>query len=232
MGHSEQAFQLPLDLVPACTGDGSFTLHCPGLGEHYHSRHGAATESRHVYIRNGLQACGKRKLSVLEVGLGTGLNALLTWMECVHSGLEVEYVALEPFPLPWKVHADLRHAHILGGPEWVGGFDAMMAVPSGEQKALSNGFAFRWEQMRVQELDATDSFDLVYFDAFAPKVQPAMWTGEVFARTARAMRTGGLLVTYCVKGSARRAMEQAGLRTERLPGPPGKKQMLRATKQG
>lgn len=214
------------------TADGSFTLDSPGLGEHYHSLHGAASESRHVYIHNGLLACEKRKLNVLEVGLGTGLNALLTWMACVCNGLEVDYVALEPFPLPKEAHAALHHAHILGGPQWVGGFDSIMAAPPGERHVLPGGFSFRREQVRVQELEVRDAFELVYFDAFAPKVQPAMWTAEVFSRVARAMRAGGVLVTYCVKGSARRAMEQAGWRTERLPGPPGKKQMLRATCMG
>lgn len=232
MAYSGDAFQQPEDLVPVRTADGSFTLDSRHLGEHYHSLHGAAAESRHVYIRNGLCASVGRKLAVLEVGLGTGLNALLTWTECVQRNLQVDYVALEPFPVPQEVRAAMAHERIVGGVAWKDGFEAMMTAPPGVRQVLSGGFAFCWQKMRVQQLEERNAFDLVFYDAFAPRVQPAMWTGDVFGRVARAMRTGGLLVTYCASGNARRAMAAAGLQVERLAGPPGKREMVRAWKRG
>lgn len=217
-----------MDLVPVRTADGSFTLDSHSIGEHYHSLHGALTESRHVYIAQGLLASGKPSMSVLEVGLGTGLNALLTWMACRDGGLAVDYLALEPYPLPEPLRNHLDHAAVAGQPELAAGLAKMLSVPPGVTLDLGDGFHFRSLRLPVQQLDHSVAFDLVYFDAFAPGVQPEMWSEEVFRRVHRALRPGGLLVTYCAKGDVRRAMQAAGLQVERLQGPPGKRHMLRA----
>lgn len=210
------------------TGDGSFTLRSAALGEPYHSLHGAVAESMHVYIRNGLLSTGKRQLDVLEVGLGTGLNALLTALECRRAGLEVDYSALEPHPLPARMLESLGHVATVAGGN--GELHRLMDQPAGAWTARAAGFRFRWDRMRVQELDAEQSFDVVYYDAFAPAVQPGMWKLDVFQRVFRAMRPGGVLVTYCAKGDVRRTLLEAGLQAVRLPGPPGKVHMLKATR--
>ncbi|MCB0757736.1 MAG: tRNA (5-methylaminomethyl-2-thiouridine)(34)-methyltransferase MnmD [Flavobacteriales bacterium] len=221
-------FVPPTDLVPVRTADGSYTLDSATLGEHYHSLYGALTESRHVYIEQGLLATGKRKLDILEVGLGTGLNALLTWSESDRLGINVNYWALEPFPLPAGLHEHLHHTAVIGAPERQEGYTAMMNMRNGGAVELSALFHFHRERREVQHLDANEAFDLVYFDAFAPAVQPDMWTVDVFRRVYRAMRPEALMVTYCAKGDVRRAMIEAGLRAERVPGPPGKYRMLKA----
>lgn len=219
---------MPDDLVVVRTADGSSTLDSPALGEHFHSLFGAVTESRHVYIRNGLHAMGKTKLDILEVGLGTGLNALLTCAETITRGLDVNYTALEPFPLPKQLWQAMGHVQAVGGPMTANIHEQIMDNAAGRWIQVGGGFIFRWLPAKVQQLDATGAFDLVYFDAFAPGIQPGMWTAEVFRRMHRAMRPGAILVTYCAKGAVRRAMGQAGLATDRLPGPPGKREMLRA----
>lgn len=219
-------FQLPADLEKVLTADGSFTLRSAALGEQYHSLHGAVTESMHVYIRNGLLSTGKDRLDVLEVGLGTGLNALLTLRECRQAHLGVDYLALEPHPLPAGVLESVDHAAAVAGTD----LPDLINLPAGEWTACGPGCRFRWERKGVLELDAEQAFDLVYYDAFAPAVQPEMWTLEVFERIFRAMRPGALLVTYCAKGAVRRTMLQAGLEAVRVPGPPGKYHMLKATR--
>lgn len=221
-------FSPPADLIPVRTEDGSFTLDSPALGEHYHSLFGAVTESRHVYIEQGLRSTEKSKLDILEVGLGTGLNALLTWMECGPTGPQVDYLALEPYPLPQRLRMAADHISSINAPGKEKGFKAMMSSPDSEWLELQDGFRFRWERQEVQQLEMKEAFDLVYFDAFAPAIQPAMWTLDVFRRIHRAMRPGAILVTYCAKGDVRRAMIQAGLMAERVQGPPGKHRMLKA----
>lgn len=219
-------FSPPTDLVTIRTADGSFTLDSPALGEHYHSLHGAVAESRHVYIQQGLRSTGKQKLDILEVGFGTGLNALLTWVECEQAGLQVNYLALEPYPLPSSLRMASGHPAAINEPAKEQGFEAMMNLPDREWLELSDGFRFRKDSQRVQELEAELAFDLVYFDAFAPVIQPSMWSLDVFQRIHRAMRPGAILVTYCAKGDVRRTMMQAGLKPERVQGPPGKYKIL------
>lgn len=223
--------QFPPDLVPVRTADGSHTLDSRALKEHYHSLHGAAAESRHVYIANGLLATGRQELRILEIGLGTGLNVLLTWIECGRRGWKADYVALEPFPLPERLWSALGHPAALGALGRQNGYDAMMRARAGEQILPGDGFTFRWERGIVQHIRYVEELDLVYYDAFSPAVQPDMWTKAVFDGLCRAMRSGARLVTYCAKGSVRRAMMEAGLEVQQLPGAPGKRQMTGVQRQ-
>ena len=220
----------PTDLLPERTGDGSFTLASAAMGEHYHSLFGALTESRHVYLEQGLLNLGKPNTDVLEVGLGTGLNALLTWAEADSKELEVNYSALEPFPLSPRSIADVGHIATTGLSDMMDGYNAMMNARTGDLLELSPGFRFQCLKQEVQDLEAIQAFDLVYFDAFAPAIQPEMWTVDVFHRIYRAMRPGAVLVSYYAKGDVRRAMLEVGLQAERISGPPGKYKMLRATR--
>jgi tRNA U34 5-methylaminomethyl-2-thiouridine-forming methyltransferase MnmC len=212
------------------TGDGSFSLDSAALGEHYHSLHGALTESRHVYVEHGFRSLYQERIDLLEIGFGTGLNALLAWQESDARKMEVNYLAIEPDPVPEDLWSTLGHTTAIGAPEMETGYRQMMRAVAGENYQVSGYFNFRTTMKRVQELDAINAFDLVFHDAFAPRIQPEMWTLNVFITLFRAMRPGAILVTYCAKGEVRRTMLAAGFRVERLPGPPGKHEMLRAQK--
>ena len=214
---------------PVRTRDGSLTLRSEAVGEQYHSRHGAVLESRYVFIGAGLKAIKKAHISVLEVGLGTGLNALLTWVEAERSGITIDYHAMEPCPLSIADIDQLDHTGHLGVEGKRTSHLRMMASRA-ERIEPDACFGFTCSISDVRELDLVDRFDLVYFDAFSPEKQPELWTDEVFSRVFRAMRPGALLVTYCAKGEVRRAMIRTGFTVERLKGPPGKREMFRATR--
>lgn len=210
------------------TADGSNTLRDPSLDEPYHSLHGALQESWHVFIVNGLRAVDRQDVDVLEVGLGTGLNMLLTWLQVVEGKGRVRYTALEPHPLPRPLLQAVDHCVQCGVPTLTDAWlDAMTAAPGALTEGLG-GFRFTWRQAGVEALTDTAAFDVVYFDAFAPRKQPGLWTADVFARLFRALRPGGVLVTYSAKGEVRRTLEAVGFRVEKLTGPPGKREMLRA----
>jgi tRNA U34 5-methylaminomethyl-2-thiouridine-forming methyltransferase MnmC len=212
------------------TADGSLTLHIAEWDEPYHSRHGAVQESTHVFIKAGLERVDKPTIDVLEVGLGTGLNLLLTWVRCLEGKCAVNYTALEPYPVV-KAHLEaLGHAEELA---WPGLHEPFLEVMTGAPDAWQQGIGglrFRRLERLVQDFDEESMADVVYFDAFAPEKQPGMWSEPVFRRIFRALRPGGALVTYCAKGEVRRTMQAAGFTVERLPGPPGKREMLRATR--
>lgn len=220
----------PADLVPYRTADGSLTLRSVILGEQYHSKFGAVQESTHVFIKAGLEHAAREVVDVLEVGLGTGLNLLLTWIRCLEGKNRVRYTALEPFPLRVDQLEALGHCADLAWPGLHEPFIARMTDGHGEWHDAVGGLAFRLLPMHVAELDDENAYDIVYFDAFAPDVQMEMWTEDVFQRMYRALRPDGVLVTYCAKGMVRRVMTSAGFIVERLPGPPGKREMLRAMK--
>lgn len=166
-------------------------------------------------------------MDLLEVGLGTGLNALLTLIETERTGQMVRYSALEPWPVSAETLAELDHPAALGRPDLRQQFEHMM---NANKIQLTDGFAFQRSALPVQELTTEAAYDLVYFDAFAPTVQPEMWTLDVFQRIHRSMRPEATLVTYCAKGVVRRTFLEAGFSVERLKGAPGKLEMLRATR--
>lgn len=207
------------------TADGSPTLFVPALDEHYHSVKGARTESQHVFISQGLCACRAAAPRVLEVGFGTGLNALLTWAEADRAGRPVHYTTLERYPLPPSAVRALDYADA----------DRLLALheaPWERPAVLSPCFTLLKRQADFTVLALPSAaFDVVYMDAFAPEKQPEMWSEDRLALLFRALAPGGLLTTYCAKGSVRRLLQHVGFITERLPGPPGgKREILRARK--
>ncbi len=220
----------PDDFRPRSTRDGSLTLRSEVLGEQYHSLHGALNESMHVFIRNGLDRATAGPVDILEVGLGTGLNALLTWCHADRAERAVRYTALEPHPLPADALAALGHARTAGEPDRDADFLRMMTAPADAVQELSPWFRFMWTQRPLQGLELHEAFDLIYFDAFSPRVQPELWTVVSFRHVHALLRPGGALVTYCAKGEVRRAMLAAGFAVQRLQGPPGKREMFRAVK--
>lgn len=203
------------------TADGSFTLFIPEVEETYHSKHGAVQESMHVFIENGLFQFNKNEIRILEVGLGTGLNASLTFQ---HAKGGVHYVALEPYPLSKEVLLqleDLSHSF----------FEMQFhESKSGEIVSISECFSFVRMEVGLEEFQWEEKFDLIYFDAFGPRVEPGLWTLERMQQCFNLLNEGGMLVTYCAKGEVRRNLQTAGFEVERLPGPPGKREMLRARK--
>ena len=228
----------PDQRLPQPTSDGSMTLHSERFGQCYHSRHGARTESDHVFLDAGygLAAEGRTDapLRILELGLGTGLNALLTlarWQDD-GAGFPLDYVALEPFPLRAEERSDLGLSGIAGREAE----EDIHARPEADRHTAEwpGGGQFTrlrttWQQF-ARDRTRDKGFDVIYFDAFAPDSQPELWAPERFDEAFRLLREGGILVTYCAKGAVRRAMKGAGFRVERRPGPPGKREMLRAVR--
>jgi tRNA U34 5-methylaminomethyl-2-thiouridine-forming methyltransferase MnmC len=215
---------------PFITGDGSDTLISLKYGEPYHSRTGAVQESMHVYIAAGLKALSRKmdEVSIFEMGLGTGLNVLLS---CAYAdGVKVRYTALESEPLSEEIAKELNYPAILRRPALKPVLDQIHTAGWNVWMELVPGFFFRKIKTPLQQYVPDSRFDLVYFDAFAPDSQPELWTDAIFAKLAEAMNPEALLVTYSAKGNVRRAMEAAGLEASRLPGPPGKREMLRARK--
>jgi tRNA U34 5-methylaminomethyl-2-thiouridine-forming methyltransferase MnmC len=212
------------------TGDGSATYKVEDWDEPYHSRHGAIQESLHVFIANGLRLCQQESIRVLEMGFGTGLNALLSLLEIEGKACAIEYTALEAYPLDNAEVKQLNYLDKLGAPHLSDAFWRMHSGPWAEDIPISPSFTLHKINTDFRDYRATGKFDLVYFDAFSPRVQPELWTSMQFERMYAALETNGILVTYCAKGSVRRAMQENGFRVERLHGPPGKREMLRASK--
>ncbi len=214
------------------TGDGSNTLFVPELNEFYHSAKGAYSESMHVFIDSGFKKVAEHgNINILEVGFGTGLNCLLTLVEAVNQNISVFYDSLEPFPLDWRLVEKLGYIHIVDFPGAEKCLEILHQSSAGTWMSLNKLFSFRKNIVKIEDarLPAC-KYDLIYYDAYAPKAQPAMWTPDKFLKIFDSMRLNGVFVTYCSRGQVRRDLQNTGFEVERLPGPPGKKEMLRAIK--
>ena len=214
------------------TEDGSHSLKLRDVDEHYHSVYGAIAESRHVFIEAGLKIVLKAspsQLNILEVGFGTGLNALLTLFAIRHTDVVIRYTALEPFPLDEKIWQALNYPEFLDANEAAESFSGLHNSPWEQMHEITTGFYIQKTRKGILDLSpAAPVFNLVYFDAFSPDVQPELWTEEIFELISKITRPDAVLVTYSARGSVRRAMQKAGFAVERLPGPKGKREMLRA----
>ncbi|MEL6670696.1 MAG: tRNA (5-methylaminomethyl-2-thiouridine)(34)-methyltransferase MnmD [Bacteroidota bacterium] len=211
------------------TKDGSSTLYAPRFDEHYHSRHGAMQESQHVFLKMGWDALAEdlQEVRLLEMGFGTGLNAWLTRQVCAPRKLH--YVGLEAYPLEEKLWRTLNYGQE-GGGAMDEALEQLHRAPWEEAVALDDHFTLEKREVDLLAFDPDQSFHLVYFDAFAPLAQPELWTEEVMQKLYQMMEPGGIWVSYCAKGDVRRALQAAGFTVEKLPGPPGKREMLRAIK--
>ncbi|MCV6630674.1 MAG: tRNA (5-methylaminomethyl-2-thiouridine)(34)-methyltransferase MnmD [Flavobacteriaceae bacterium] len=213
------------------TGDGSVTIQLEDWKEQYHSKHGAIEEAKHVFIRMGLETqLHKKEIQLLEIGFGTGLNAFISYLELLNYDTKVHYTGIEAYPVVETEWRALNYVHCLDATVHQSIFEAMHEAPWEENLALSSHFKLIKSQLKFEEISAKNTYDLVYFDAFGARVQPELWTEVIFDRMFQAMKSEGVLVTYAAKGSVRRAMQEVGFTVERLPGPPGKREMLRATK--
>jgi len=223
------------------TADGSDTLFQRDLNQHYHSTFGAIQESRHIFIENGFKHAIKEMhpgtgnmaeiLSILEIGFGTGLNALLTQAGAEKHGVRVHYTALELFPLKKTYWEALNYPYLAGECDYSQVFPKLHSAKWDKPQEISPHFMLHKVHDTLEAfLPAAGTFDLVYFDAFGPDAQPELWTADIFRTLCKGMSARGILVTYSVKGTVVRALRSAGFRAEKLAGPPGKRHILRAVK--
>ena len=199
--------------------------------EQYHSKHGAIQEAYHVFIKSGLDLFENQEINILEIGFGTGLNAFITLIEFDKRNLKVNYTGVEAYPVSIEELNQLNYLEELKSLSRKSDFDLMHTSPWGDKVEIVENFNLKKEQILFKEISAIAEYDLIYFDAFGARVQPELWTVEIFQIMFNAMKSNGYLVTYAAKGSVRRAMQEVGFLVERLPGPPGKREMLRAKKQ-
>lgn len=212
------------------TADGSKTIQIKEWGEQYHSLHGAIQEAYHVFIKHGLSLFDHRSISILEIGLGTGLNALITLIESPKLNLKIRYTGIEKYPVTTDELRGLNYTAKLEAEEHLEHFNRIHTSIWNTDIPITGDFLLHKQQKDFKKLDFENEFDLIYFDAFGARVQPELWTEEIFEKMFKALKNEGVLVTYAAKGSARRAMQAVGFSVERLPGPPGKREMLRARK--
>lgn len=220
------------DIQIISTADGSHSLFNRNLNETYHSVHGAVRESRHVFIKNGLDffcdQSASSAVTIFEMGFGTGLNVWLTVQRAIKSGLQVHYSSLEAYPLPEAVWSQLNYA---SSPEEKDLFQKIHTSPWDEEVKLLPDFTLRKINASLLDVDLEPcTSDLIYFDAFAPSKQPELWEMSALSKIAKIMRPRGVFVTYCAKGQLKRDLKSLNLRVETLEGPPGKKEMVRALK--
>ena len=212
------------------TADGSKTLYIPDFEEHYHSIHGALSEAQHVFVKHGLKSIPKTKLSILEMGFGTGLNAYLTCLENRKLHNEITYTALEAYPVNPDLANKMEYIGLLGFEDEEAVFQYMHQCSWNDLHMIDQYFTLQKIESTIQNVVFQNTFDLVYYDAFAPRVQPELWTEEIFAKILSVMNVGAILVTYCAKGSVKRALKAVGFEVESLEGPARKREMTRAKK--
>lgn len=219
------------DLVIESTADGSHTLFVPAMNEHYHSVNGARQESEHIFIKTAFDFCTKSHINILEIGFGTGLNVYLTVLSARDQSKHVNYTSLELYPLSQTVTDKLNYADKDSTNDKVL-FQKLHSLDWNIKCEVIAYFSLTKIHTDFTKLDwkIDQSYDIIYFDAFAPDKQPDMWNQSVFDYLYANTAPGGILTTYCAKGVVRRMMQQSGYRVERLPGPPGKREMLRAVK--
>lgn len=216
------------------TSDGSKTIQIEDWNEQYHSIHGAINEANHVFIKHGLLFFNEHNtdvspISILEIGFGTGLNALLTFLKGEDLKLAIDYVGVEAYPVSEAEVGALNYTDLVSK-DHESLFKNMHASDWNIPHALSPNFNLEKQQKYFKDIKDQSAFDIIYFDAFGARVQPELWTEAIFKIMIKALKPKGVLVTYAAKGSVRRAMQVVGFEVERLPGPPGKREMLRAIK--
>jgi len=212
------------------TSDGSYTLYLPELDEHYHSIHGAVQESEHVFIKNGIQTLFKSNIRVLEVGLGTCLNALLTAIWSENNDASVDYTGIEAYPLKDEINKSLNYGEKIEDKKANLFFNDIIKSNWGVQNRIHSKFVIQKTQCLVEEFEVHRKYDIVYFDAFGPNTQGELWQFDILKKMYELLDDNGVFVTYCAKGQLKRDLAQIGFKVESLPGPPGKREMTRGIK--
>lgn len=213
------------------TADGSNTLYNETIGEHYHSKHGALQESKHVFIDAGLKyaTAEKSEISILEVGFGTGLNFILSFEYGVQNNIRLDYTSIEAFPLTTEVINQTGYSAYVSPQTWDDFISNYNEALKGEQ-TLSSHCKLEIPHTTLADFNTEKKFDVIYYDAFSVQHQPEMWSNEIIAHACSFLKPGGTFVTYAITGNLKRAVKACGFTIEKLPGAPGKREMLRATK--
>lgn len=215
------------------TADGSLTLFNEKIGEHYHSTHGALQESKHVFLEAGFKYLlakeQQSQVSVFEVGFGTGLNFLLSYEEAEKQKVKLDYTAVEAFPLDMNLLQKTQYNQFVAEEIW-GNFLKNYEVSLCDVKQLSTYCSLGIFHSRLEDFVSNQLFDIIYFDAFSVQHQPELWTDELIAKVCKLLKPDGILVTYAITGKLKRALKANGCAIEKLPGAPGKREMLRAIK--
>lgn len=222
------------------TSDGSTTIHLPDWNEQYHSKHGAIQEAYHVFIKAGFEKVfevisnkseiNSNNISILEIGFGTGLNAFITFLEGYKKNLKIDYVGVEAYPILESEIQKLNYVSELKVLEHKKVFDKLHISSWEDKNEISYIFNLTKRKQFFEDINDENTYHLIYFDAFGATNQPELWTEDIFLKMFNALKENGVLTTYSAKGSVRRAMQAVGFTVERLPGPPGKREMLRAIK--
>lgn len=212
------------------TLDGSTTIHIADWDECYHSKHGAIQEAEHVFIKNGLSLFENKSVAILEIGFGTGLNAFITYLESNKRNQIIDYVGVEAYPISAEELASMNYVEELKAESKRTVFEQMHQSVWGQKRSISTQFTLTKRKQFFHEIDDINCFDLIYFDAFGYRVQPELWSTAIFKKMFDALASNGVLVTYAARGVVKRSMIEVGFTVEKLPGPPGKREMFRATK--
>ena len=210
------------------TNDGSHSIFNPEVNETYHSKHGAIVEAEYVFIKNGLLAENKKQFSILEVGFGTGLNALLTAQKAEQKEISINYHGIELYPVPKESYSQLNFTELIG--EEKSKLLQLHECEWEKEHIINNFFKLTKNEIALENYTSKTKFDIIYFDAFSPEKQAELWTAEVFQNMYNLLNEDGFLVTYCAKGVVKRTMKSVGFEIIVLDGPPGKRQMTRANK--
>ncbi|MDX9811910.1 MAG: tRNA (5-methylaminomethyl-2-thiouridine)(34)-methyltransferase MnmD [Bacteroidales bacterium] len=211
------------------TADGSDTIFVPELDEHYHSVYGAINESEHIFIKAGLDQCKADPLRIFEAGFGTGLNAFLTLLHSEGSGKKIQYTSIEKYPLDPAIVKSLNYP-LLSGDAGSNFFNAIHEAPWEKQFNITGDFSLLKIKADLTDYIPDGAYDLIYFDAFGPGKQPEMWTPQIFDTIASVTVKDGIFVTYSARGEVKRNLIRTGFKVSLLPGPPGKRQFIRAVK--
>tara|TARA_R110000868_G_scaffold52950_9_gene166659 strand:- start:723 stop:1442 length:720 start_codon:yes stop_codon:yes gene_type:complete len=229
--------KLNLERKIVITADGSSTIHLPDWDEQYHSKHGAIQEANHVFIKHGfnhylsLYPDVKHPISILEIGFGTGLNAFITLLEAEKRQVAVDYTGVEGYPVGMDEINQLNYPTTLEVIDKAHIFRHLHELSWENNHMISSFFCLTKQKKFFSEIEEINTFNIIYFDAFGARVQPELWTEAIFQKMYDVLQPNGILVTYAAKGSVRRAMQTVGFKVEKLPGPPGKREMLRARKE-
>jgi len=217
----------------AITSDGSKTLFNKEVGEHYHSRHGALQESKHVFLNTGMQyfleRSGKKNVKILEVGFGTGLNFLISADFCSANDIQLDYTGIEAYPLKPEIIENTGYQSYISTHLW-DSFTSQYEEAQLNKTDISNRCTLNIEHIKMLDFNSEEHFDVLYFDAFAAVHQPEMWNQKSLAHISKFLNPGGVFVTYAITGDLKRTMKGLGFAIEKAPGAPGKREMLRAIK--
>ena len=212
------------------TKDGSTSIFLPELNETYHSKFGAIQEAKHVFIKNGLSLLNDKSVSILEIGFGTGLNAFITFLEAQKGFQTIDYVGVEAFPVETEIIDQLNYVSELEADAFESVFKEMHLSNWEIENEITTYFNLTKRKQKIEEISDSNQYNLIYFDAFGFTVQPELWNDEIFEKMYKALKSNGILVTYACRTSIKKAMLKAGFQVEKLPGAPGKREMLRAIK--